>query len=189
MVYNYLITLKKPDYRLADQVSQLLYIFALLAFGYFYYLFPKSGIVYLVIGTAILFVWVLTLRKKSKKGEAFFRLGLLLAAIGWIIGPERNIWMAVLYAVAGIIEKQVKFSQEIGFSPEEISINTVPRKVIKWNEVSNVLIKDSMITIDQKNNKLMQKEIEGYVTKDIENEFNEFALKQIQNPFPETKES
>jgi hypothetical protein len=91
--------------------------------------------------------------------------------------------------VAGIIEKQVKFSQEIGFSPEEISINTVPRKVIKWNEVSNVLIKDSMITIDQKNNKLMQKEIEGYVTKDIENEFNEFALKQIQNPFPETKES
>jgi hypothetical protein len=38
--------------------------------------------------------------------------------------------MAVLYAVAGIIEKQVKFSQEIGFSPEEISINTVPVKLL-----------------------------------------------------------
>jgi len=180
MVYDYLITLKKPNYRLADQVSQLLYIFALLAFGFFYYNFPKSGIVYLVIGAAILLAWAWTLRKKGKKGEAFFRLGLLIAAVGWVIGPERNIWMGILYALAGILEKQVKFPQEIGFSPEEISFNTLPRKVIKWNEVTNVLIKDSMITVDQKNNKIFQKEIEGYVTDEIETEFNAFARQSIE---------
>jgi len=180
MVYDYLITLKKPDYAPADRISQLLYIFALLAFGYFYYLFPKSGIVYLVIGAGILLAWAWILRKKIKKGEAFFRLGLLIAAVGWVIGPEINIWMGILYAVAGILEKQVKFPQEIGFSQEEISFNTLPRKVLRWSEVTNVLIKDSFITIDQKNNKLFQKEIEGYVTKDIECEFNEFAAKNIQ---------
>jgi len=179
MVYDYLIMLKKQDYKLPDQVSQLLYVFALLAFGFFYYQFQLSGIVYIVIGVAIILAWAWTLRKKAKKGEAFFRLGLLMAAVGWVVGPERNIWMGMLYAVAGLLEKQVKFPKEIGFSKEEISFNTLPRKVIGWNDVTNVLIKDSLITIDQRNNKLFQKEIEGFVTKDIEKEFNEFAAENI----------
>jgi energy-coupling factor transporter transmembrane protein EcfT len=175
MVYDFLITLKKPDYSMADRISQLLYIFALLAFAYFYFYYPHKGIVYLIIDFLIIVLWAFTARKKAKKGEAFFKLGLLLAAAGWVIGPVVNIWMGVLYALAAILEKQVKYTPEIGFSPEEISFNTLPRKVIKWSEVSNVLIKDSLITIDQKNNKLFQKEIEGYVTPEIEKEFNEFA--------------
>lgn len=175
MVYDYLITLKKPDYRLVDQVSQLMYVFALLAFGFFYYHHLKNGTVYLFIGAAILLAWAYTLVRKRKKGEALFRLGLFIAALGWVLGPERNVWMAVLYAVAGLLEKQVKFPAEIGFSEKEISFNSLPRKVLHWNEVKNVVIKDGLITIDQKNNKLTQKEIEGYVTKDIEQEFNDFA--------------
>ena len=77
--------------------------------------------------------------------------------------------------LAGLLEKQVKFPQEIGFSEDEISFNTLPRKVLKWNEINNALIKDGLITIDQKNNKLFQREIEGYVSADIEKEFNAFC--------------
>jgi hypothetical protein len=87
--------------------------------------------------------------------------------------------MAILYALAGILEKQVKFPKEIGFSKDEISFNSLPRKVVRWNEVSNVLIKDGIITIDQKNNHIYQKEIEGYVTAEIEKEFNNFASQCI----------
>lgn len=156
-----------------------MYIFALLAFGYFYYNHPKTGAVYLYIGAGVILSWLYTALKKRKKGEAFFRLGLLIAAAGWILGPERNIWMGILYAAAGLIEKQVKFPAEIGFSNEEISFNTLPRKVLDWNEIKNVVIKDGLITIDQKNNQLFQKEIEGYVTADIEKEFNEFCRSRI----------
>jgi hypothetical protein len=179
MVYDFLITLKKPDYRFVDQVSQLMYIFAILAFGFFYYHFPKSGIVYLVIIPAILLAWVYTFYRKSKKGVAFYRLGLFAAAAGWLLGPKTNIWMGILYAIAGLLEKQVKFPQEIGFSEAEVSFNTFPRKVLNWTEINNAVIKDGIITIDQKNNQLIQKEIEGYVTKDIENEFNEFCRRCI----------
>jgi hypothetical protein len=179
MVYDYLITLKKRDYSIADQISQLMYVFSLITFGYFYYYHPKSGVVYIYIGVGILLCWAYSLIKKRKKGEAFFRLGLFLCAIGWVLGPERNIWMAILYAVAGLIEKQVKFPAEIGFSKEEISFNSLPRKVLHWNEIKNVIIKDGLITIDQKNNKLTQEEIEGYVTQDIEKEFNDFASRCI----------
>lgn len=165
---------------MADQVSQLMYIFSLVTFGFFYYYYPKSGAVYLYIGAGILLSWIYTIIKKRRKGEAFFRLGLFLCALGWLLGPERNVWMAILYAVAGLVEKQIKFPAEIGFSNDEISFNTLPRKVLSWSEIKNVVIKDGLITIDQKNNKLTQKEIEGYVTADIENEFNEFCQKRIE---------
>lgn len=179
MVYDYLITLQKNNYRLVDQVSQLMYIFALLAFGFFYYYHPKTGTVYLFIGAGILLAWAYAIFKKQKTGAAFFRPGLLIAALGWVLGSERNMWMAILYAVAAILEKQVKFPAEIGFSEDEISFNRLPKKVLHWNEVNNVVIKDGLITIDQKNNKLTQKEIEGYVTTDVENEFNQFASRCI----------
>lgn len=164
---------------MVDQVSQIMYVFALIAFGVFYYYHPRTGIVYLFVDAAILLAWAFVLNKRRRKGEAFFRLGLLIAAVGWIIGPARNIWMAILYALAGILEKQVKFPKEIGFSKDEISFNSLPRKVVRWNEVSNVLIKDGIITIDQKNNHIYQKEIEGYVTAEIEKEFNNFASQCI----------
>lgn len=179
MVYDFLITLKKPDYRIVDQVSQLMYIFALLVFGFYYYRYPQSGAGYLYFGAGIILSWMYTIIKKRKTGQAFFRLGLLIGAVGWFIGPQRNMGMAILYAIAGLLEKQVKFPQEIGFSENEISFNTFPRKVLKWNEISNALIKDGLITIDQKNNQLFQKEIEGYVSSDIEKEFNDFCYRCI----------
>lgn len=156
-----------------------MYIFALLTFGYFFSYHPKTGAVYLIIDAAVFLFWAVTLMKKRKKGEAFFRFGLFICALGWVLGPERNVWMALLYVVAGLLEKQVKFPAEIGFSEDEISFNTMPKKVLRWNEIKNVLIKEGLITIDQKNNKLFQKEIEGYVTEDIENEFNNFARRCI----------
>jgi hypothetical protein len=167
---------------MADQISQLLYVFSLIAFGYFYYFHPKTGAVYLYLGAGIILSWIYSTIKKRKKGEALFRLGLFICAVAWILGPERNIWMAILYVVAGLLEKQVKFPAEIGFSENEISFNSLPRKVLYWNEIKNVVIKDGLITIDQKNNKLYQKEIEGYVTADIEKEFNEFAKRLIDRP-------
>jgi len=179
MVYDFLITLKKPDYRVVDQVSQLMNVFALLIFGFYYYHYPKSGAAYLYFGAGIILAWIYVVIRKRNNDQVYFRLGLFIAAVGWFIGPKRNILMAALYAVAGLLEKQVKFPQEIGFSETEISFNTFPRKILTWNEIDNVVIKDGLITIDQKNNKLFQKEIEGYVTADIENEFNDFCRRCI----------
>lgn len=179
MVYDFLITLKKPDYRVIDQVIWFMIIFALLIFSFYYYHYPKSGAAYLYFDVGIIVTRVYTIIKKRKNGQAYYRLALLIGAVGWFIGPQRNIWMAVLYAVAGLLEKQVKFPQEIGFSENEITFNTFLKKALKWDEVNNALIKDGLVTIDMKNNKLFQREIEGYVTADIEREFNDFCHRCI----------
>jgi hypothetical protein len=88
--------------------------------------------------------------------------------------------MAALYAIAGLFERQVKFPQEIGFSEKEIAFNTFPKRKLGWKEINNALIKDGIITIDQKNNKLLQKEIDLGVSLQVEKEFNEFCRKQLQ---------
>ena len=179
MIYDYLITIKKSDNRLADQVSQLMYVFAIAAFGFFIYQSPKTSLPYILVIASIFIKWIFTILAKRKNGQAYFRLGLLFASIGWVIGFQRNVYMAVLYALAGILEKQVKFPQEIGFSDNGIYFNTLPRRTIQWNDVANVVIKDGLITIDQKNNKLLQKEIEGFVTEETETEFNVFCRQKL----------
>lgn len=181
MVYDYLVTLKKSGSGFIDQVSRLLYLFALIVFAYFAYRVRSNGVTYLVVIAALLAAWGYTSVKKSRNGTAYYRLGLLVASVGWVIGPEQNWWMGGLYALAAILEKQVKFPQEIGFNQTEIHINSLPKKTIEWSAVSNVLIKDGMLTIDQKDNKLLQKEIEGEVSTDLETEFNAFAAKCIAN--------
>ena len=179
--YDYLILLKKSNDNLVDQVSNLLYVFSIAAFGFFIYTNPINSTNYIFVIAAIVINWSITIINKRKNGIAYFRLGLLIAAVGWIIGFQRNILMAVLYALAAILEKQVKFPPEIGFAEDEISFNSLPRKTLKWAEVTNVVIKDGLLTIDQKNNKLYQKEIDGNVTEEIEVEFNAFCKQQIDN--------
>jgi hypothetical protein len=52
------------------------------------------------------------------------------------------------------------------------------QRIVEWNELTNVIKRDDLLTIDFKNNKLMQVQILN--GEDIsENEFNQFCLRQI----------
>ncbi len=69
------------------------------------------------------------------------------------------------------------------FDSSIIEQKNFPWKKYKWNELKNVILKDDMLTMDFKNNKLMQAEI---VNADIdESEFNAFAKKQLSLSIPE----
>jgi hypothetical protein len=84
-----------------------------------------------------------------------------------------------VYVIAAVIEKQVKFPREIAFDETEVVFNTFPRKHYQWNELSNVVLKDGLLTLDFKNNKLLQKEIDSQTTPQLEKEFNEFCKSMI----------
>jgi hypothetical protein len=58
-------------------------------------------------------------------------------------------------------------------------VNTFPKKLYPWAEINNMLIKDDYITIDFKNNKLIQKQINEPVTEAIKNEFNAFCAEHL----------
>lgn len=108
----------------------------------------------------------------------FYRIALTAAAVGWAIQPGWG-FVAVIYILAAILEKQVKFPQEIAFDADEIVVNSFPRKHFQWNELQNVVMKDGILTVDFHNNTLIQKEIETQASAQTEQEFNEFCLERL----------
>jgi hypothetical protein len=102
-----------------------------------------------------------------------------MSAAGWFFIPNGK-WMTFVYLIAAILEKQAKFPQEIAFGKEEIVINSFPKQRYSWADLNNVIIKDGIITVDFKNNKLIQKEIQSGSTTQEEKEFNEFCRVSLQ---------
>jgi hypothetical protein len=54
-------------------------------------------------------------------------------------------------------------------------------RVYKWADMSNVVLKDGILTLDFKSNKIFQSEVEENETPVDEKEFNRFCTEQIQN--------
>jgi hypothetical protein len=87
MVFDYVITLKRPNYLTIDAVSQLMYVFALGAFAYFAYALPGSRPYFMGIDILILTRWIYCVVKRQKTGYVLFRLGLFFAVIGGYLHP------------------------------------------------------------------------------------------------------
>lgn len=65
---------------------------------------------------------------------------------------------------------------EIVVSSKNIIYPSFPSRLIEWKELHNIIIKDGILTIDFKNNKLLQAELEEPFN---EKKFNEFCKEQL----------
>ncbi len=182
-IYEFIIELKRPSYRFINWISQLMYLLSVVVFCMI--LIQKEAIrpVILYISTiGIIIWWIYCIILEKKNLHPFFRIGLLIAAAGWLFIPNSK-WMTIVYLIAAILEKQAKFPQEIAFGKEEIVFNSFPKKRHSWSELNNVIIKDGIITVDFKNNQLIQKEIQSGTTAQDEKEFNEFCHLRLKESF------
>jgi len=84
-------------------------------------------------------------------------------------------WFFILFMLFILFDHQSRQPLEIGVSDDQVVINTFFRKRYKWNELSNVVLKDNLLTLDFKNNKILQKEIEPHLSNVDEESFNEFC--------------
>lgn len=181
--YDYIIVWKRPDYGLVDRISRLMLMIAIAVFGYTLVLtwssFPSLYHALLILLIAGIIGWVIRCYRVRKKGKIpFYRLALSLATIGMGMLFQVH-WITFLYFLAVISEKQVKFPQEVAFDHEGIVINSLPKKHHRWSEIQNVVLKDGILTIDFRNNKLIQKPIESHTSAREEQEFNEFCSEKL----------
>lgn len=183
--FNYVITIKSNDEKIIRLIGQILIVLALaiflyLAIDYFQIERLKTYATFLFIVCAIiLIIWVYIMFNKYKPS---FRYAFFLAGITFFFyfpHPVLKFLLGGLYIVLGLIESAVRARKEIAVDNSGILINNFPGKFVAWDKLSNVVIKDQLITIDFKNNKLYQKEIEGYITPEIEKEFNGFVQQSI----------
>ena len=178
-LFDYIIVCKSPDFKNVDRISQLMLFISLMALSYSLYagLYPSPALL-IAIMTSVASWWIFCVYQKIKGGAPYYRLGLVFASWGWFLLPNALL-IAGVYLIAALFERQVKFPYELAVDPAGVLVNTFPKKLYPWAEINNMLIKDDYITIDFKNNKLIQKQINEPVTETIKNEFNAFCAEHL----------
>lgn len=182
--YDYVISLRRPDYKAVDWISRILLLIFLLSF--FYYVLNSNfgqrqywlALIPLMIVSAWLYGYV---RSAKPDFVVYYRLELMIAALGWFFIPlfAYSQWLGYAYAFMAITERYIKFPDEIGFSKDKVVRNTFPSRTYQWFEIENVVIRDNLFTLDLRNNKLIQKPLEETIEPEMEKEFNEYCRQQL----------
>lgn len=117
----------------------------------------------------------------SRKRTTRFLPALAVAFFG-LAFLEPHSFFAFPYILLAWLEKQAMAAQEIGFDEKGIVINGLFPKKIQWSELSNVVLKDGVLTLDFKNNRIIQKDTDDLGDDDYdgeEDEFNTFCKAQL----------
>jgi hypothetical protein len=181
MQYDYVVTLKRDNEKYIDLTSILLCTISILSFLYIQVRQQKFNLFFsfaAAILLAGLFINIFFVRDKRKIVR--YKNWLIIAGVFWIGMPYFQ-WSSLLFFLLALIEYQAKYPLEVGFSSDAIVINTLMRQKFSWNDFSNVMLKDGLLTMDFKNNRLVQKETvdddEDYDAD--EDEFNDYCRSKL----------
>jgi hypothetical protein len=180
--YDFVVTLKHQDYTLYNIISILLCVMTVTAFVFaiLKVRFETFNWVNIFLAAFIIINLFISFINRNKKDYIVsFKWSLFAAAFLWLLYPLHIPGIGIFYIIAALLERQVKFPQEIGFSKDAVTFNTFPFKNYAWRQFKNVMLKDNILTLDFSNNKILQKETESDVSSETEKEFNEFCKQQM----------
>jgi hypothetical protein len=95
----------------------------------------------------------------------------------WIL--LKNYWLAGAHLILLLLYLSANRNKIIRFMAAYIYLPGMPEKKIEWQNVSHVVLKDGILTLDFKNNKLLQAPILESWTMEEEQAFNTFCYDQI----------
>jgi hypothetical protein len=179
---RYSIILPNEKAKTYDYVTLFILLMNLLVFGFIYFNSIEMHIKNLSLwGTVVcLFSFAILLIHRFTKYRYPFRIEIIfiVLALLWFLTDRYLLALSIVcFAVMGTYTRR-KF--EVIFSTEGVVYPSFPKKTFLWADVSNVILKDGMLTIDLKNNKLIQTVIDKESELAInEREFNLFCKKQI----------
>lgn len=181
MVYEYVVTLKNERAKYVNTVSILLSLISAAFFLIQHFRPQKENLIFIVSFLLISggLIWNRYVFVKRQKNVFYSRI-LLVAGLTWFAMPSLP-WIGIPILLLALLEKQAKFHLEIGFTGERIVFNTLFKRKFQWADFNNIVLKDGMLTLDFKNNKLFQKETIDDDTDADEDEFNEYCRKKIMN--------
>ena len=128
-----------------------------------------------VILITVVFNWY---RQRRNPGLPDTDSGNFIAvAFAWAV--LKNYWVAAAHLVLMILYIKANGKKIIQFIPSGIYIQSWPGKKIQWDSVSGVILKDGVLTIDYKNNKLLQANVVEKLSIVEEQAFNQFCHDRI----------
>jgi hypothetical protein len=140
----------------------------------------ETGIAFLGMIAVVVYFLLSFLNKKKKFHPILLEVPVFLFALFWLIAGVY--WMGILVFVFGSFSIISKQKIKVLFTDEEVLYKSLPKRIFKWDNLNNVILKDGMLTIDFKKNTIIQQLVEE---RDIdEAAFNRFCTFQLQSPKP-----
>lgn len=172
-VQDYLVVIKNPNTALIARTGWLMSLLAILILVFQLFVFSRSWGLYLTLFIVAVLLISNIIDKRKNKPIRYGRL-LIAAGIGLTVfgdAPYTNL----LFILLGVIEKFLLQKREIGFTKDGITLSNLIPKISSWSEIDNVVLKGGILTIDYKNNKLIQLETDD----EEDDEFNNYCNAQL----------
>jgi hypothetical protein len=110
------------------------------------------------------------LSKREEFANDSLSLCFSLTIISWIV--LQFYWAAVIILLLFLFQDISRRKLAVLVFDDRIIYPSFPKRTIEWKELNNVVLKDGILTIDFKNNKVFQNEINSPAS---EIDFNEFC--------------
>ncbi|MBZ4187950.1 hypothetical protein [Niabella beijingensis] len=133
----------------------------------------------ILVCTAVFILFLLRDRYLLRKKNTLQSLGIVLLILGFRWYQYSIGWGFVINVVLWFLYLVARRQLVISISSQEVRYPSFPAKKIGWSEISNLLLKDDILTIDLKNNKIYQHFVKDDTADVDEAAFNEFCRKQL----------
>lgn len=175
------IILKNEKIRFYNQISWIIIFIHIVIFIYFsFFAEDKRVQTGSIASLTLIFLFFLLrffLKKKNFKWYPGFTAFYSLLMVSWV--SVGYYWIAFIPGIFDILTAIVCRKLVSTFSKSKIIYPSFPIKTFEWEKLNNVILKDGLLTIDLKNNKLIQQYIEESKTSIDEKEFNDFCSEQL----------
>jgi Ca2+/Na+ antiporter len=178
------ITLRNDKRKFYDRFA--LFIFLLNGAGLILAsIFPRQNIsggnivaILFIFATVLMIApsWIIV-RKKKAGFENILTAAAVAITLFWIyLGYW---WIGLVVFLLILLYLYSKRELVVKLNTERILYPSFPKKSIAWRELSNVMLKDRLLTIDFSSNRIIQQEIDAKSYAVKEEEFNDFCKTQL----------
>lgn len=176
-------TLPNENKKLYDRFALLLFLLnvaGIVLKMFFIHKREESSLsLYLSVAALLLLTYpnILVYKNKVRRYLKPFAGAAIAVSLYWFwLGPW---WAGLLVLILTLfyIIAQRELKIEVGTS--QISYPSFPKKNIKWHELNNLILKDGLLTIDFKNDKIIQHYPVTKMKPVNEKDFNEFCMQQL----------
>lgn len=179
MVYKFVVTLKNKNRKLIDSFSLLLMTASVLFFLQTIITRRENYFILALVAAIIIITIVNMVRQLKSSKPVSLRLALFITGVTWFLMPQFQ-WVGIVVMLLAMIERQSKFPLEIGFTDEFVTMNSIFRKRFQWADFNNIILTGGYLTLDFRNDRLIQQEVLDDEEDDAEEEeFNLYCQSQL----------
>ena len=137
--------------------------------------FSKGEMIAIVIMIGLAVFIPLYVKSKDVKIETSIIFIILMTV--WI--STGYWWAAIINFVFEIFQIAALRNLIVRVKPDTVIYPSFPQRQIDWKDLSNLILKDGLLTIDFKNNKIIQQYVDQKSLTIDEKEFNDFCRQQL----------